>query len=44
LIPPLVVLATLLYWLWRVRVRQSLRGVVIASSNAVVEAYLAPRS
>jgi len=44
LIPPLVVLATLLYWLWRVRVRQSLRGGVVASSNAVVEAYLAPRS
>lgn len=29
LIPPLVVLAALLYWLWRLRVRRSLRGVVI---------------
>jgi hypothetical protein len=27
-IPPLVVLAALLYWLWRVRVRRSLRGIV----------------
>jgi uncharacterized membrane protein len=28
LIPPLVVLATLLYWLWRVRFKKSLRGIV----------------
>lgn len=27
-IPPLLVLGTLLYWLWRVRVRRSLRGLV----------------
>ncbi|MDQ6829847.1 MAG: hypothetical protein M3081_13390 [Gemmatimonadota bacterium] len=27
LIPPLVVLTALLYWLWRVRVRRSLRGI-----------------
>jgi hypothetical protein len=25
MIPPLVVLAALLYWIWRVRVRRSLR-------------------
>lgn len=29
LVPPLVVLAALLYWLWRVRFRRSLRGVVV---------------
>jgi hypothetical protein len=28
-IPPLVVLAALLYWLWRVRIRRSFRGVVV---------------
>lgn len=28
LIPPLVVLVTMLYWLWRVRFRKSLRGIV----------------
>ena len=27
-IPPLVVLAALLYWLWRIRIRRSLRGMV----------------
>ena len=27
-LPVLAVLATMLYWLWRVRVRQSLRGIV----------------
>src|SRR5262249_21361185 len=27
LVPPLVVLAALLYWLWRVRIRRNLRGV-----------------
>jgi len=26
-IPPLVVLVAMLYWLWRVRIRQSLRGI-----------------
>jgi uncharacterized membrane protein len=29
LIPPLLALAALLYWLWRVRWRQSLRGMVV---------------
>jgi hypothetical protein len=28
MIPPLVVLAALLYWLWRVRIRKSVRGIV----------------
>ena len=28
MVPPLVVLATMLYWLWRVRGRRALRGVV----------------
>jgi uncharacterized membrane protein len=28
-IPPLVVLAALLYWLWRMRIRRSLRGIVV---------------
>src|SRR5262249_22960305 len=27
LVPPLIVLATLLYWLWRVRFKRSLRGI-----------------
>ena len=27
-IPPLIVLAALLYWLWRIRFRRSLRGIV----------------
>jgi hypothetical protein len=31
-IPPLVVLVALLYWLWRVRVRRSFRGVVVVRS------------
>jgi hypothetical protein len=29
LIPPLLVLGALLYWLWRVRVRRSVRGLVV---------------
>jgi hypothetical protein len=31
-IPPLIVLVTLFYWLWRIRVRRKLRGLVVASS------------
>lgn len=38
-IPPLIVLSALLYWLWRVRIRQSLRGMVGAS-----ERRIAPRT
>jgi uncharacterized membrane protein len=30
-VPPLVVLATMLYWLWRVRVRRSHRSVVLVT-------------
>ena len=29
-IPPLLVLGALLYWLWRIRLRRSLRGIVVA--------------
>jgi hypothetical protein len=32
LIPPLVVLGALLYWLWRVRVRRSVRGLAVRVS------------
>jgi hypothetical protein len=46
-IPPLMVLAALLYWLWRVRVRRSLRGLVGVESgnkrNLTTGAALAPR-
>jgi uncharacterized membrane protein len=37
MIPPLVVLAALLYWIWRVRMRRSLRGIG-AGGYAVVTA------
>ncbi len=30
-VPPLVVLATMLYWLWRIRVRRTLRGIAIVA-------------
>jgi uncharacterized membrane protein len=33
MIPPLIVLAALVYWLWRVRSRRSLRGVVIVGAS-----------
>jgi hypothetical protein len=29
MVPPLIVLAVMLYWLWRVRARRALRGLVI---------------
>jgi hypothetical protein len=35
MIPPLVVLAALVYWLWRVRVRRSLRGIVRVTAPEV---------
>jgi hypothetical protein len=48
LIPPLVVLGALFYWLWRVRVRRSLRGLVRVgapdSANASFDPATAPRS
>jgi uncharacterized membrane protein len=34
-IPPLIVLSVLLYWLWRVRIRQSLRGMVGTSERRI---------
>jgi len=39
LIPPLVVLASLLYWLWRVRVRQSVLGIVRVSERRVASSW-----
>jgi hypothetical protein len=33
-IPPLVVLGSLLYWLWRVRFRRSLKGLVLRGSES----------
>lgn len=36
MIPPLVVLGALLYWLWRIRLRRSLRGVVVTRVPQVV--------
>lgn len=30
-VPPLTVLATMIYWMWRVRFRRSLRGLVVPS-------------
>lgn len=35
-IPPLVVLAALVYWLWRVRFRRSLRGIIRVTAPEVV--------
>ena len=32
-IPPLVVLVALFYWLWRVRVRRSVRGTIILGAS-----------
>jgi hypothetical protein len=34
-IPPLIVFAALMYWLWRIRVRRSLRGIVRISAPEV---------
>lgn len=33
-IPPLVVLGALVYWLWRVRLKRSLRGIRVAAATA----------
>lgn len=35
LIPPLIVLGALLYWLWRVRFRGSLRGIVVRAGTTL---------
>ena len=34
-LPVLAVLASLLYWLWRVRVRRSLRGMALVATPGV---------
>lgn len=36
MIPPLVVLAALLYWLWRVRGRRALRGIIVVRAPEAV--------
>jgi cobalamin synthase len=36
MIPPLLVLATLLYWVWRVRIRRRLRGIMGVSAPEIV--------
>jgi hypothetical protein len=36
-LPVLAVLVTLLYWLWRVRIRQSLRGFVVLQAPLIAE-------
>ena len=35
-LPVLAVLVTMLYWVWRVRVRQSLRGITAARAPEAV--------
>ena len=32
--PVLAVLVTMLYWLWRVRVRRSLRGIIVVAASS----------
>jgi hypothetical protein len=34
-VPVLAVLVTLLYWLWRVRVRRTLRGIVVRGRESL---------
>jgi len=41
-VPPLLVFATLVYWLWRVRVRRSLRSLLITREPASTSAPLSP--
>ena len=33
-VPMLVVLVTMFYWLWRIRIRRTFRGVIVATPNA----------
>ena len=35
-IPPLIVLGAMLYWLWRVRFRRSFRGIIVIRAPEVV--------
>lgn len=37
-IPPVLALGALVYWMWRVRLRRSLRGIVVVRTPQVVEA------
>ena len=39
MIPMLVVLATMLYWLWRVRIRRSVRGMVVGRAAAATRPF-----
>ena len=39
-LPVLAVLVTMVYWLWRVRVRRSLRGIVVVSAPEAVGAHI----
>jgi len=41
-IPPLIVLVSLFYWLWRVRVRKSLRGIMARDVRPERAANLRP--
>jgi hypothetical protein len=36
-LPVLAVLVTMIYWLWRVRIRRSLRGIVRVGTPAAVQ-------
>jgi uncharacterized membrane protein len=38
-IPPLVVLVAMLYWLWRVRIRRNLRGIASRSTAVAARAH-----
>jgi uncharacterized membrane protein len=41
-LPVLAVLVTMLYWLWRVRLRRSLRGIVVTTAESGTVAPLIP--
>ena len=43
-LPVVAVAVTMLYWLWRVRVRQSVRGIVGAGAPAAARIHPAPRA
>jgi uncharacterized membrane protein len=44
LVPPLLVLGTLVYWLWRVRIRRSLRNMIVTREPAVTGPFSPARS
>jgi hypothetical protein len=37
-IPLLAIVVTMVYWLWRIRVRRKLRGVVVATAPDAAQA------